>query len=83
MSGNSKFDELLKGIGAGIADIREKVVEEPWFGRVVTEQPPSTPAAEHSAASPSFQDYAREAARNEPREARQQQEPAHEPEMER
>ena len=32
------FDELYEGIADAVADIREKVVEEPWFGRVVTER---------------------------------------------
>jgi hypothetical protein len=37
MSNNSLFDELLQGMGSAINDIREKVVEEPYFGRVVTD----------------------------------------------
>jgi hypothetical protein len=32
------YDELTKGLADAIVDIREKVVEEPWFGRVVTER---------------------------------------------
>lgn len=32
------FEQLSKGFADAIADIREKVVEEPWFGRVVTER---------------------------------------------
>jgi hypothetical protein len=31
------FDQLFKGIGDGIADIRQKVVEEGYFGRAVTQ----------------------------------------------
>jgi hypothetical protein len=34
----SAFEELWNGIGDAIADIREKVVEEPMWGRVVTER---------------------------------------------
>jgi hypothetical protein len=33
----SLYNEIAKGIADAITDIREKVVEEPWFGRVVTE----------------------------------------------
>ncbi len=32
------FEEFSRGFADAIADIREKVVEEPWFGRVVTER---------------------------------------------
>lgn len=32
------FEQLSKEFGDAIAEIREKVVEEPWFGRVVTER---------------------------------------------
>ena len=35
MANKPFFDELFKGIGKAITDIREKVVEEPWFGRAV------------------------------------------------
>ena len=34
----SLFEELTKGLADAIVDIREKVVEEPWFGRVVTDR---------------------------------------------
>ena len=44
---NSLFDELLQGMGSGLADIRAKVVEEPYFGRAVTDGP----AAEQPAGS--------------------------------
>jgi hypothetical protein len=30
------FEEAMSSIGAAIADVREKVVEEGYFGRVVT-----------------------------------------------
>lgn len=33
----SRFsDELWKGLGDAMSDIRHKAVEEPWFGREVT-----------------------------------------------
>lgn len=38
------FDEFLQGIGNGIADIRNKFLEEPWYGRAVT--PPAETAPE-------------------------------------
>lgn len=37
------WDEIAKGLGNAVADIREKVVEEPWFGRVVTEREATAP----------------------------------------
>ena len=33
----SLFDEFAKGVGSAVTDIRQKVVEEPYFGRAVTE----------------------------------------------
>lgn len=44
----SIFDQLYNGIADAVADIREKVVEEPWFGRTVTEreQAPQWPQAQ-------------------------------------
>lgn len=38
MAKESLFEQFFKGLGDAVADIREKVVEEPWFGRVVTER---------------------------------------------
>ena len=38
MKDPSFFDQLLKGVGDALVDVREKVVEEPWFGRAVTER---------------------------------------------
>ena len=32
-------DWFAEAFGRAIADIRQKVVEEPWFGRAVTKQP--------------------------------------------
>lgn len=34
----SFFEGLSEAIADAVSDIREKVVEEPWFGRVVTER---------------------------------------------
>lgn len=38
MKKQSIFDQFAKGLGDAVADIREKVVEEPWYGRVVNER---------------------------------------------
>jgi hypothetical protein len=38
MKEQSVFEQLQKGIGDAIADIREKVVEEGYFGRAVTDK---------------------------------------------
>jgi hypothetical protein len=38
MPEQSFFDEFTQGLGDAIADIRQKVVEEPYFGRAVTER---------------------------------------------
>ena len=43
MKNESVFDRLTKGLGDAIADIREKVIEEGWFGRVVNERQPAWP----------------------------------------
>jgi len=77
---NSKFDELLKGIGAGIADVREKLVEEPMWGRSLgdTQAPAETPVAEKSATLSPFQEYARDAAASEKPSERGPKEPDYE-----
>ena len=38
MKQSSVFEQLQKGIGDAVADIREKVVEEGYFGRAVTDK---------------------------------------------
>jgi hypothetical protein len=38
MKNESFFDKFAKGLGDAVADIREKVVEEGWYGRVVNER---------------------------------------------
>ncbi|HTV53783.1 MAG TPA: hypothetical protein VMI06_02600 [Terriglobia bacterium] len=43
MANESFIDELYKGLGNAISDIREKVVEEPMYGRVVNEREAETP----------------------------------------
>jgi hypothetical protein len=46
MAKGSFLEQLQNGLADGIADIREKLVEEPWFGRAVTERAEPTPEAE-------------------------------------
>ena len=43
MANESFADELWKGLGNAISDIREKVVEEPMYGRVVNEREAEAP----------------------------------------
>jgi hypothetical protein len=43
MEKKSVFDQIQKGLADAITDIREKVVEEPWYGRVVNERDTSAP----------------------------------------
>ena len=43
MANESFLDELFNGVGNAINDIREKVVEEPMWGRVVNERTPEAP----------------------------------------
>jgi hypothetical protein len=38
MHKQSFYESLVKGIGDAIDDVRTKAVEEPWFGRAVTER---------------------------------------------
>jgi hypothetical protein len=45
MRNESFFDKLTKGLGDAVADIREKVVEEPWYGRVLNEPMTAWPQA--------------------------------------
>ena len=45
MRNQSVFDKLAKGFGDAVADIREKVVEEPWYGRVLDEPMTAWPQA--------------------------------------
>jgi len=47
------MDELAKGFGDAVTDIRQKVVEEPWFGRAVTERG-EQPAPQEAEPQPSF-----------------------------
>lgn len=72
MAQKSLYEQLLDGIGNAVNDIREKVVEEPWFGKVVTD---SAPDLAHEPASTNlWQDKVR-AAREQA-----EVEPAREPE---
>ena len=38
MKNRSVLDEFVRGLGDAVADIREKVVEEAWYGRVLNER---------------------------------------------
>ena len=55
MSKAKLSEELWRGLADALADIREKVVEEPWFGRVVTErgEVPQWPEAREAEPPPS------------------------------
>ena len=62
MAGNL-FEQFIAEFGNAVTDVREKVVEEPWFGRTVTDTPPvqagnDTPSA--------FQEFAQQAIREAP-----------------
>lgn len=35
MAGQTLWDQLLAGAGDAITDIRQKLVEEPWYGRTL------------------------------------------------
>jgi hypothetical protein len=43
MANQNLLDELYSGLGNAINDIREKVVEEPMWGRVVNERQAEIP----------------------------------------
>lgn len=66
-SGQTLWDQLIAGAGDAVADIREKLVEEPWYGRTL-DGPQSGSAylsPEHSTASghdqsPALQDNSRD-----------------------
>ncbi len=49
---SSLLDEFLRGFGDAVADIRQKVVEEPWFGRAVTTGPERAPEPQPETAKP-------------------------------
>lgn len=34
-SGQTLWDQLIAGAGDAVADIRQKLVEEPWYGRTL------------------------------------------------
>lgn len=40
------FDALWRGVGEALNDVRQRVVEEAWFGRPVTEDAPTAPPLE-------------------------------------
>jgi hypothetical protein len=48
------YDELAKGLGDAITDIRQKAYEEPLFGKVVTDGPTLPEPATLTAPDPSL-----------------------------
>ena len=48
----SLFNEFVQGVGAAVTDIRQKTVEEPYFGRAVTDGPDVQSAASAEPAAP-------------------------------
>jgi hypothetical protein len=54
MSKQSFSDELWNGLADAITDIRQKVVEEPMYGRAVTDGPESPQWPEAREGEPSF-----------------------------
>jgi hypothetical protein len=73
-------DEFLEGVGNAVKDVREKAVEEAWFGRTVTDniQPsPDVQAAEPAAATPGngWPEYVRDAMKPDKRDDISAQEP--------
>jgi hypothetical protein len=53
MSEQSLSEQLWNGLGDAITDIRQKVVEEPMYGRAVTDGPESLQWPEPQEAAPS------------------------------
>jgi hypothetical protein len=43
MQNNDSLEKIFRGIGDAIADIREKVVEEPWYGRALSDRESAAP----------------------------------------
>jgi hypothetical protein len=54
MANQSLWEEFSRGFGDAIADIREKVVEEPWYGRVVTDRDTAPQWPEARSAEPAL-----------------------------
>lgn len=50
----SLLDRLAQGVGEAVTDIRQKVVEEGWFGRAVTPPPLPEGFAREPTGVPSF-----------------------------
>lgn len=65
MKKDSLMEEFVAGIAGAVNDIREKVVEEGWFGRTVTT---SSPEAGSSNAIDTWESYVQQAQRNAPAE---------------
>jgi hypothetical protein len=43
MAKDGIFDQLYRGVVDAIKDVREKVVEEPWYGRALSDRESATP----------------------------------------
>jgi hypothetical protein len=54
MARQTLAEELWNGLGDAITDIRQKVVEEPMYGRAVTDGPEGPHWPEAREAEPSF-----------------------------
>jgi hypothetical protein len=67
----SLSESILSGLSDAITDIRHKVVEEGYFGRVVTDTPAKCPYV-NEGLPPSFEDYRASRDAREPEQARQQ-----------
>ena len=63
MTINSLMEQFGDGVAAAVTDIREKVVEEGWFGRTVTDQ---TPVSSTSDTPNSFEEYVQQTTRDAP-----------------
>jgi hypothetical protein len=73
-------DEFLEGIGNAVTDVREKVAEEGWFGRVVTDNiapAPEVAVQEPAIAAPAndWPDYLKESLAPDSRDEIPPQEP--------
>ena len=67
----SLSESILSAIGDAITDIRHKVVEEGYFGRVVTDTPAKSPYVDQGLPA-SFEDYRASRDAKEPDQTQQQ-----------
>jgi hypothetical protein len=66
MAKQTLFEQLSKGLADAVADIREKVVEEPWYGRVVNERESAGPEWPQAIQEQAFGSVERNIERNTP-----------------